>query len=68
MENMSGAVIWSEHVLLALLEWDTSVSPPRSAAMLDLDGHVKRVHSPYSFRWIDSVDEELFSATGFCRA
>ena len=55
MEKTSGAMIRSKHVLLALLKWDTSILPPKSAAVLDLDGYAKGALAV--FLHMDSVDE-----------
>jgi ATP-dependent Clp protease ATP-binding subunit ClpC len=64
MENTAGAIIKSEHVLLALLEWE-SVTINEADAKLDADGYAKGALAV--FMQMEGL-EYSFSATEFCKS
>ncbi len=63
MENTSGAVVRSEHVLLALFGWEEQV-PKEASAKLDNDGYAKGALAV--FLQIDNIPDD-FSTTEFCK-
>ncbi len=64
LEATSGAMIRSEHVLLALLGWEENTFD-QASAKLDEDGYAKGALAV--FLQVEGMDEQ-FSATEFCRS
>jgi len=63
MENSPGSTIKSEHVLLALFEWENE-NINEAAAKLDADGYARGTLAV--FMQMDDIDDD-FSATEFCK-